>query len=109
MKNALISAVAAVALTAALLPGSADARPSGGRHGGGGHHWSGGHHWNGGHVARGWRGHGYRRYGGYRHYGGPGIAFGFAAPYAYAYGGSCYRGRRVLTPWGWRFRRVWVC
>ena len=103
MKNALISAVAAVTLTAALLPATASARPSGGRHGGGGHHWSGGHHWNGGHAARGWRGHGYR------HYGGPGIAFGFAAPYAYAYGGSCYRTRRVLTPFGWRFRRVWVC
>lgn len=97
MKNALISAVAAVALTAALLPPTASARPGGGRH------WSGGHHWNGGHVARGWRGHGYR------HYGGPGIAFGFAAPYAYAYGGSCYRTRRVLTPWGWRLRRAWVC
>jgi hypothetical protein len=105
MKNALISAVAAVALTATLLPATASARPSAGSHwSGGGHYWSGGRHWNGEHVARGWRGYGYRH-----RYRGPGIAFGFAAPYAYAYGGSCYRTRRVLTPWGWRFRRVWVC
>jgi hypothetical protein len=61
------------------------------------HHraWHGGH-WGGGH----WRGGFWR---------GPRITFGlgFGAPY-YAYG-SCYRLHRVWTPYGWRWRRGWVC
>jgi hypothetical protein len=32
----------------------------------------------------------------------------YAAPYAY-YGGSCFRWRRVWTPYGVQLRRVWVC
>jgi hypothetical protein len=35
----------------------------------------------------------------------PGYAFYGGVPYAYGYGGSCYR--RVWTRWGWRLR--WAC
>ncbi len=55
--------------------------------------WSGG--WNGG-----WR---HRHHHRFRH-------FGFVAPFAaYAAYDSCYVPRRVWTPWGWRWRRVYVC
>ena len=53
-------------------------------------HWRGG--WHGG-----WRGPGWGFYG---------------YPYAYApgpYYGGCYQVRRVATPYGLRWRRVWVC
>ena len=51
-------------------------------------YWHGG--WHGG-----WRGPGWGYY-----------------PYAYApapYYSGCYRNVRVSTPYGWRWRRVWVC
>jgi hypothetical protein len=53
-------------------------------------HWHGG--WHGG-----WRGPGWGFYG---------------APYAYGpgpYYSTCYQVRRVPTPYGLRWRRVWVC
>jgi hypothetical protein len=53
-----------------------------------------------------WHGHG-GWHGGWR---GPG--WGFYGPYAYGPGpfyGGCYRVRRVPTPYGLRWRRVWVC
>ena len=52
-----------------------------------------------------WHGHG-GWHGGWR---GPGWGF---YPYALApapYYGGCYRNVRVSTPYGWRWRRVWVC
>jgi hypothetical protein len=83
MKKVLF-AIGMAAVLAAGAPTVATARDGG--------HWHGGHHWRGGGF---WRG--------------PGIAFGFGlgAPY-YAYG-SCYQARRVWTPYGWRWRRTWVC
>ena len=61
----------------------------------------------------GWRG-------GRRGWGGPGLAFGLGYGYGYGYpygynsyayyDGDCYLiRRRVLTPFGWRIRRVQVC
>lgn len=110
-------ALFAVAAVGILSPTMASAR--GGGHGGGGFHGGGG-----GFHGGGFRGGGFR---------GPGIAAGAiglglglaAAPYAYGgygygypsgYGsyayddGGCYLvRRRVMTPYGWRLRRVQVC
>ena len=138
MRTALLSAIAAVALGIAVLPSTdAFAQRGHGGHGGPGihggarmgGHFGGGPGRMGGHVGsgprmgghyahgprvggryahgwnRGWQGP--RRHYGYRSYG-PGIAFGFAAPYAYS-NASCYQVRRVPTRWGLQYRRVWVC
>ena len=79
-----LAATAAVALGAAALPSTeASARWHGGWHHGGG--------WHGGGWHRGWGGPRFYAYGG-----GP------------AYG-SCWRVRRVWTPYGPRLRRVNVC
>ena len=43
---------------------------------------------------------------GYPYYGG-GYGYG-GYPYG-AYAGGCWRSVRVGTPYGWRWRRVWVC
>ena len=54
--------------------------------------------------ARGYRGRGYYRGGwgrGYRGYGWRGGG--------YYVGGGCWRSVRVATPYGWVWRRVWVC
>jgi hypothetical protein len=54
-----------------------------------------------------WHGHG-GWHGGWR---GPGWGF-YGAPYAYVpgpYYDGCYRTVRVGTPYGPRWRRVWVC
>jgi len=56
-----------------------------------------------------WRHEGHERH---RHDGR--FAFGFGYPYGYDsyayYDGDCYLvRRRVLTPYGWRLRRVQVC
>jgi len=82
----VIVAIAAVGLAAQ----STDAWARGGWHGHGG--WHGGWH-------RGWRG-------GWGYF-----AYPYYGPYYYApyYYGGCYRVRSVLTPYGWRWRRVWVC
>ncbi len=36
----------------------------------------------------------------------PGYDYGY---YDYGYNDGCYQVRRVLTRYGWRLRRVWVC
>jgi hypothetical protein len=110
----------AAALTIGSLAISTDAFA---RHGGGGGaHFGGAAHIGGG-GAR-FIGSGPARFGGARFVGGPrfgtfrhgfrhhrffrrGLAIGFYPYYAYDYG--CYRLRHVLTPWGWRWRRVNVC
>jgi hypothetical protein len=38
---------------------------------------------------------------------GPG--FGWWGGPLWAYTGTCWRLRHVWTPWGWRWRRIWVC
>lgn len=38
----------------------------------------------------------------------PFVRFGFAAPLYVGYP-RCYRLVRVATPWGWGWRRIWVC
>lgn len=97
MLRRIVMACAAIAAVAVVMaPTDADAR------------WRGG--WRGGYY-RGWgpavglglglglgAGYGYGYGYGYPYYGG-----GY-----YAYGG-CYRTVRVYTPYGPRWRRVWVC
>jgi hypothetical protein len=41
----------------------------------------------------------------------PGFAYDYGDSYTYDYGddGSCTQLRRVATPWGWQWQRVWVC
>src|SRR5450830_364869 len=117
--------IIAIATVAALgiSFGATDA-PARGGHGGGGH--GGGH--GGGFHGGGFHGGGYRG-GGWRGGGGWGVGAGLlggaiiggmlASPYYYGYGpyyygggpyyGGCYRTIRVATPYGPRWRRVWVC
>ncbi|WP_445216274.1 hypothetical protein ACKWRH_28780 [Bradyrhizobium sp. Pa8] len=102
-------AVAAVGLSA---PQAAEARGGFGHGGGGwghGGHWRGGGFWPGVAIGAGLAGTGY--YGGYYGYG-----YGYGDPYYYGTGyddggyGGCYVARkRVMTPAGWRVRRVDVC
>jgi hypothetical protein len=136
MRTALLSAIAAVALGVAALPSTdafaqrghggpgihgggpgmgAQRGGSGPRMGGGGGPRMGGHigsgprvggYGPGPRVGNNYAYRGHRGWNGGRRYIGPGIAFGFAAPYAYA---SCYQVRRVPTRWGLQYRRVWVC
>ena len=107
--------------TSALMLGAsstaAQARGRGGGFGGGGFR-------GGGFRGGGFRGGGFRG-GGFRGRGiglGVGLGLGLAAPYYYGgYGGypygyssyydpGCYVvRRRVMTPYGWRIRRVTVC
>lgn len=88
MLRKMLLAIAVLFAVGAAMPTDASARWHGGWHGGG---WHGGWH-------RGW---GWRR---------PGWGWGFyAAPAYYGYYGGCWQVRRVVTPWGWRWRRVWVC
>jgi len=67
--------------------------------------------WHGGHG--GWHGGGYRGGWGYRGgYWGPRFYGGYYGYPAYAYpaaGYGCYQTRRVYTPYGIRYRRIWVC
>jgi hypothetical protein len=35
--------------------------------------------------------------------------FLFAASFGYPYYGDCFMVRRVWSPWGWTWRRIWVC
>jgi hypothetical protein len=86
MKKTLLALGTAAALTlgaVAAVPTTAGAAP-----------WGWGH---GGHFRHFW--------------GGPRFAFGFGAgPWSsYAFAGSCSRVHRIWTPFGWRWRRVWVC
>jgi hypothetical protein len=85
-----------VLIAVGALSNSADARPV--FHGGGarwhGGHWHGGWGWGWGWPAAVGFGVGY----GVGYYG-----------YGYPYYGGCWRAVRVGTPYGWRWRRVWVC
>jgi hypothetical protein len=83
LRKMMIAIAAIIAIGVAAIPTDASARWHGGGHGG----------WHGG----GWRGPGWGFYG---------------YPYAYGpgpYYGGCYQVRRVPTPYGWRWRRVWIC
>jgi len=104
-----------IALTVLIALGafsnSANARWGGHFHGGGGHWhggWHGGH-WHGGGWGWGWPaavGFGLGLGAGYY---GAGY-YGYGYPYYAGYGyGGCYRVVRVARPYGWRWRRVWVC
>lgn len=105
MRKLALAFVAAVALGLAAMPSAASAQSHhGGRgwHGGGSH---GGWHGGSGHWHGGWR---YGRGWGYRGWRGGGWSY----PYLYVpapYYGDCYRPVRVRTPWGPRWRRVWIC
>lgn len=62
----------------------------------------------GGHGHGGWHGHGGFRGGfggGYRGFG----YYGYPAYYPYSYAYACYRNVRVATPFGWQWRRIYVC
>ncbi|HEX2655223.1 MAG TPA: sulfur globule protein precursor [Xanthobacteraceae bacterium] len=85
-RKLVIALAASAALAAAFASGEASARPVGflGPPVHAGHH----HH-----------------HGGF-FFGGPLFA---GYPYAYDYYGGCYQVRRVPTPVGLRWRRVWVC
>ena len=60
----------------------------------------------GGHGHGGWHGHGGFRGG----FGGGYRSFGYYGyPAYYPYYSACYRNVRVATPFGWQWRRVYVC
>lgn len=89
MRKIIIALIGAAVVAVLAMPTDVSAR---GRHGGGHGGWhGGGGGWRGG--GGGW---GYRGYSGYPY-----------AYYPYAYG--CYRNVRVFTPYGYAWRRVWVC
>jgi hypothetical protein len=106
-----IIALFAVAAVGLVSPTIASARGGGGHGGGGGFHGGGGGGFHGG--GGGFRGAGL----------GVGLGLGLAGaygaygyPYGYGYdsyaydNGGCYLvRRRVMTPYGWRLRRVQVC
>ena len=91
LRKILFAMLALVTIGAAAVPNTAQARGWGGR-GGGGRGWGRGVGW--GAV-------------------GLGVGLGLAAGYPYyGYGPGpygCWRTVRVATPYGWRWRRVWVC
>ena len=88
MRKIIIGLAAAAVVALALPTLSTDASARGwGHHGGG---------WHGGGWHGGWRGGGWGR--------------GYYAPYyAYYPGYSCWRSIRAWGPYGWYWRRVWVC
>jgi hypothetical protein len=92
LRKIVIGLACAAAIAFVAVPTNASAR--GGWHGHGSH----GYGWHGYGWRGGWRGRGY--------YGYPGYYYPYAY-YPYAY--SCYRNVRVATPFGWQWRRVWVC
>jgi hypothetical protein len=97
MRTTLFAAGAAL-LLALSVPSAASAQ----------RHWGG---WQGSHrvfapgigFRRGFVG---PRFGFRRGFIGPRVAFGFGAPWAFA---GCSQVRHVWTPFGWRWRRIWVC
>jgi hypothetical protein len=106
LRKALIALVAAAAMGVAFIPTESSAA---GRGGGGGFHGGGFH---GGFAGRGFAGRGFR--GGFF----PGVAVGYGLGYYggpyYAYdpyygGDGCWHVRRMWTPYGWRWRRHYVC
>jgi len=123
MMRKFIALAATALFFVAMTPNAASARMGGG----GGHMGGGGGHFGGGHVGGmggGWHGN----WGGGRFVGHPGFGHRaffprdrfflrhrfarfhdgfFFASYDDGYG--CVIPRRVWTPWGWRWRRIWVC
>ena len=98
LRKLMMTCVAAATIAVVAMPTEASARwRGGGWHGGG---WHGGG-WHGGGWHGGWRGYGFRR--GYYPLYGAGIGMGVYGAY------SCIRTVRVFTPYGPRWRRVWVC
>ena len=94
LRKLMMACVAAATIAIVAMPTEASARwRGGGWHGGG---WHGG--WHGG-----WRGYGWRR--GYYPLYGAGIGLGIYSAYNY----GCVRTVRIRTPYGPRWRRVWVC
>ena len=106
LRKILMACIAATAVAVIAVPSDASARGRGG--GGGGFH-GGGFHGGGGGGFRGggFHGGGFRgfRGGGFYPLYGAGIGLGLYGGYNY----GCYRTVRVFTPWGPRWRRVWVC
>ena len=128
MMRKFIALAATALFCVAMSPNVASARMGGGGGHFGGGHFGGGHfgggsfagaHFSGGHVGA-WGG-GFRgpAFGGFRHHAFfprdrfffrhrfrrfPGF---FVASSFDDYG--CFIPRRVWTPWGWRWRRIWVC
>jgi hypothetical protein len=93
IRKTMIALAAVAALGTAFVATEASARSGG--HGFGGHH--------------GFSGGGFRHHGFHRGFFGSGFGF-YGYPYSAYYGyDGCYQVRRVPTPWGWRWRRVWVC
>ena len=91
MRKIIIGLAAAAVVALALPTLSTDASARGWGHHGGGGGWHGGWHggWRGG-GGWGWRGYGYPYY-------------------AYYPGYNCWRSVRAWGPYGWYWRRVWVC
>lgn len=117
-RKAVIALAAAVALGVAFVPTESMAQKGGhgfsGRSGGGftGHGFAGRGNFGGrGFVGRGnFAGH---RFAGRGFRYGRGYGYGFYGyPYAFAgygYYDGCWRLRRVWTPYGWRWHRIYVC
>jgi hypothetical protein len=97
LRKMLMACVAAAAIALLAVPTDASAR---GRGGGGG-----GFHGGGGFRGGGFHGGGFRGGRGYYPLYGAGIGLGLYGAYNY----GCYRTVRVFTPYGPRWRRVWVC
>jgi hypothetical protein len=106
-----IFALLAVAVVGLGSATGASARGGGGGHGGGGGFHGGG----GGFHGGGFRGAGIGAFGLGLGLAGAYGGYGYGSPYgydSYAYDddGGCYLvRRRVMTPYGWRLRRVQVC
>lgn len=116
MLRRMMMAALTVAMVGLSVPQAAEAR--GFRHGGWGHggwghggHWRGGGFWPGLAIGAGIAGAGlyggYYGYG-YPYYGGP-YYYGTGYGYNDGYGGCYVARKRVMTPAGWRIRRVDVC
>jgi hypothetical protein len=107
LRKLMIVLAATAAIGVAAIPNDASAA------------WRGGG-WHGGGWRGGWGGGGWGWGVGAGLLGGALIGGALAAPYYYGYGpyyygggpyhyGGCYRTIRVATPYGPRWRRVWVC
>src|SRR6267378_3877784 len=99
MFRRIVIALFAVAAVGLASPTIASARGGGGHGGGGGFHGGGG-----GFHSGGFHGGGFRA----GAHGGYGYPYGYGS-YAYGDGGCYLVRRRVMTPYGWRLRRVQVC
>ncbi|MGX1323830.1 hypothetical protein AB7M17_007283 [Bradyrhizobium sp. USDA 377] len=111
MMAALAVAAVGLSMPQAAQAGGGFGHGGGWGHGGGGWghgghgHWHGGGFWPGVAIGAGLAGAGY--YGAYYGYGGP---YYYGTGYDDGGYGGCYVARkRVMTPSGWRYRRVDVC